>query len=297
MAAVICLGIAVRDYVFSVPALPPEPQKLTATAFERRGGGMAATAAVAIAALGGAAQFWGRLGDDATGRELRTELESFGVRVRAQAGAGAQTPVATVLVADNGERMLAVFRGHADAAPDWLPLRDVAQAAAVHADFRWVEGARALYAAALAAGIPRVLDADAGDLAAVRSLLPLADHAIFSAAGLRALSGHDDVEAGLRDAATLAADVVGVTLGEAGSVFLVNGKLRRIAAPAVVARDTNGAGDVFHGAYALALAEGAGVVDAARFASAAAALKCRNGSGWEAVPDRAAVTDFMKGLA
>lgn len=57
-----------------------------------------------------------------------------------------------------------------------------------------------------------------------------------------------------------------VTLGEQGSLFLVGGLLHRISAVAVVARDTNGAGDAFHGSYTLALAEGREVLDAARFA-------------------------------
>ena len=93
----------------------------------------------------------------------------------------------------------------------------------------------------------------------------------------------------------LTSGVVGVTLGERGSVFRIDGVVHRVPAPVVDAQDTNGAGDVFHGAYALALAEGMRVMDAIRFASAAAALKCRTGSGWEAVPDRAAVDEFLKG--
>jgi sulfofructose kinase len=60
-----------------------------------------------------------------------------------------------------------------------------------------------------------------------------------------------------------------------------------LGAPRVQARDTTGCGDVFHGAYALALAEGAAVEDAARLATAAAALKAERGSGWESMPDRA----------
>ena len=67
MAAIVCLGIAVRDFVFAVPSLPLESQKTTASNFDRRGGGMAATAAVAAAALGGSVAYWGRFGDDDTG--------------------------------------------------------------------------------------------------------------------------------------------------------------------------------------------------------------------------------------
>lgn len=295
MAAVVCLGIAVRDFVFSVPAVPPAAQKTTASAFHRRGGGMAATAAVAAAALGGSVEYWGRLGDDETGRELRTELESHGVQVRASSPKGTLTPTASVLVAPDGERMLTVFPGRLDDAIEWLPLDHLASVQAVHADFRWPQGARALYAEAAARGIPRVLDADVGDPVTVQSLLPLADHVIFSEAGFAQVAGETDVETGLRKVAALAPGVVGVTLGERGSVFIIEGVTHRVPAPAVEALDTNGAGDVFHGAYALAVAEGMRVLDAIRFASAAAALKCRSGSGWEAAPGRAAVNDFLKG--
>lgn len=294
MAAIICLGIAVRDLVFTVPALPPTPQKLTASSMRTGGGGMAATAAVAAAALGGAVDYWGRFGDDETGRALRREMEAHGVRMHASTTAGSQTPVAAVLVADNGERTLAVFRGKLDDDAGWLPLAGVPEAGAVLADFRWPQGARALYAAAARAKIPRVLDADAGDAATVRILLPLVDHAIFSQAGLAELAGSADVETGLRHVVALTGGVVGVTLGARGSLFLVDGARHRLPAPAVLARDTNGAGDVFHGAYTLALAEGLRTPDAMRFATAAAALKCRNGGGWEALPGRAAVNDFMK---
>ena len=189
MAAIICLGIAVRDLVFAVPALPPVPQKLTATAFQPRCGGMAATASVAAAALGGKVAYWGRLGEDEAGRDLRHELEAHGIEVQARRVPGTQTPVAAVLVADNGERMLAVFRGHLDDTTDWFPLERIAAVQAVHADFRWPAGARALFSAARDRRIPTVLDADAGDATAVRTLLPLVDHAIFSERGLAELAG------------------------------------------------------------------------------------------------------------
>ena len=294
MATLICLGIAVRDLVFSVPVLPPVSQKTTASGFEKRGGGMAATAAVAASALGGTVSYWGRLGGDDTGRELRSELEAHGVRVCAAQVPGTLSPIATVLVAASGERMLTVFPGRLDDSADWLPLPEVGSAQAVHADFRWPLGARTLYTAAIARRIPRVLDVDAGGADAVRSLLPLVDHAIFSQPGLAELSGSDDAEAGLRKAAGLTAGVVAVTLGERGSVFLLGGEMHRFPAPKIVARDTNGAGDVFHGAYTLALAEGRTVIEAARFATIAAALKCENGSGWDAAPDRASVDNFLK---
>jgi sulfofructose kinase len=77
-------------------------------------------------------------------------------------------------------------------------------------------------------------------------------------------------------------------------MFLIDGRIHHIPAPVIKARDSNGAGDVFHGAYTAALALGQTVVDAARFASATAALKCSNGGGWEALPDRESVNALMK---
>lgn len=294
MAALICLGIAVRDLVFRVPALPSHGGKLSASSLAPRGGGMAATAAVAAAALGGQVEYWGRLGDDAQGRELRAELQSCGVKVQAASPAGTQTPTSAVLVADNGERLLAVYPGRLDESVAWLPLERVAAVQAVHADFRWPAGAERLFEAAARHALPRVFDADIGDAAALRRLLPLCDHAIFSQAGLAQLSGSDDVEEGLAHAVRLSPGVVAVTLGEQGSAFLVDGRVHRVAAFDVTARDTNGAGDVFHGAYALALARGERALDAALFASAAAALKCSNGSGWGAVPTLDDVQTLLK---
>lgn len=294
MAAIVCLGIAVRDLVFRVPQLPTQAQKLTASSLRREGGGMSASAAAAAARLGGTVAFWGRLGDDLEGRALRAELQALGVAVPAPVTPGTETPTAAVLVADNGERLLAVYRGHLSDDTDWLLLQQLAHVQAVLADFRWPAGARALFKAAQARGLPRVLDADQGDPESVLSLLPLVEHAVFSEAGLSQAAGHTSVERALQQMHERGAAVVGVTLGERGSVFLLDGTLHRVAAVAVQARDTNGAGDVFHGAYTLALAEGHGVLAAARFASAAAALKCRNGTGWAACPDRASVQQLLK---
>ena len=294
MASIICLGIAVRDLVFRVATLPARPQKLTASSLARTGGGMAASAAVAAARLGGTVLFWGRLGDDVDGHALRGELQAHGVKVPAPAVPGTQTPTAAVLVADNGERLLVVFRGELDDSPAWLPLHEVAQAQAVLADFRWASGARALFAAARAQRIPSVLDADMGDAETVLGLLPAVEHAVFSEAGLAQAAGHGEVDRALRQMHERGPAVVAVTLGERGSVFLVDGAIHRVHAVPVQARDTNGAGDVFHGAYTLALAQGLGVIDAASFASVAAALKCRNGTGWAAAPDRASVQQLLK---
>ena len=63
------------DQIYGVERLPEAPRKHFATGFREVGGGPAASAAVAIARLGGKARLWSRVGDDAVGDRIVRELE------------------------------------------------------------------------------------------------------------------------------------------------------------------------------------------------------------------------------
>ena len=85
-----------------------------------------------------------------------------------------------------------------------------------------------------------------------------------------------------------------VTAGEKGVYFLENGEVVHEPAFPLRAVDTLGAGDVWHGAFALALAEGMRERAAVRFASAVAAIKCTRFGGRSGIPSRAEVEAFLK---
>lgn len=294
MSRLVCLGLVVKDMVFHVRHIPPIPQKLTAQSMRVGFGGMAATAAAAAAALGGEVEFWGRIGDDDVGRDAIQAFVTRGVDPWVKAIAGSQSPVSAVIVDDAGERMLAIYPGQMDLDADWLPLERLIGVKAVHADFRWVEGARALYHAAQKIGCPRVLDADAGNVQALEALIPLANHIIFSESGLAGFAKGKPIEQALLDMAADRDVVVGVTQGERGSLFAHHGGLHSFVAPQVVAFNTNGAGDVFHGSYALAIARELPWPEAVRYATAAASLKCTKAHGWSQLPTDSEVMAFMK---
>lgn len=292
-ARVVCVGIAVIDRVFELPVLPPGPGKFTAHGYRDSGGGMAATAAVAVAALGGRAAWCGRVGADESGAALLALFARHGVDAAASI-TGGRTPTSGVFVDAAGERVLAVFPGaELPEEPRFQPAL-LEGAGAVLADPRWVAGSERLLQFAAARDLPRVLDADTGGRDAMRRLAPLADHIVFSQRGLAEFTGMDSPAAGLRDAASGLTGTVAVTLGEQGSLWWREGDIVPVPAPRVAARDTTGCGDVFHGAYALALAEGADVPGAACFATAAAALKARLGNGWDGMPDRASVEALLR---
>jgi sulfofructose kinase len=145
-------------------------------------------------------------------------------------------------------------------------------------------------------GIPAILDAEIADVAILERLTGIADHVIFSERGLAAWSA-DDVEGGLRRVLSKGARVAAVTLGAKGVTWIEAGspeKLRHLSAYPVKVVDTLAAGDVFHGAYALALAEDQAPGNAMRFASAAAAIKCTRPGGRSGAPDRAEVEAFLR---
>lgn len=294
---VICLGLSAFDVTWEVEALPAGGGKTRAVDLREGGGGMAANAAVAIARLGGQAQFWGRAGQDGAGRAMRDELQGLGVDVsNFRLFEGARSSVSGVVVDAQGERMIVNFRGAG--LPDgagWLPLQDVRGAAAVLADPRWPEGARALFEAAREHAVPSVLDADMAEPWVFDSLLPHTDCAAFSEPALAAYSRQAGVEAQLRFAQAKGCRLAAVTLGERGVAWLDEaGALQRLPAFAVEAVDTTGAGDVFHGALAFALGARLPPAEAFRFSAAVAALKCRRAGGRAGAPDLRTALSFLQ---
>ncbi|MCZ8150332.1 MAG: PfkB family carbohydrate kinase [Roseomonas sp.] len=294
-AKVACAGVAVLDRVYLFDTLPLTPGKHIATGYRENGGGMAANAAVAIAALGGAAAWCGRLGDDATGRTLLAMLRRCGVATEgASVTEGGQSPSAAISLDPQGERLLAVHLGAGLPEDALVPPATLDGAGAALADPRWVGGAEQLFALAAHRGLPRVLDADVAPPHILRRLAPQADHVIFSERGLVEFSGIADPATGLAQAARSLGAVVAVTLGPRGSLWWRDGRAIALPAPSVAARDTTGCGDVFHGAYALALAERSMIEEAARFATAAAALKATRGDGWDGMPRRTEVVALLR---
>ncbi len=289
---ILCTGIAVLDEIFRVDEFTPPDGKAQASEFVAVGGGCAANAAVAIARLGGQAQFAGPLGGPA-GQEPISDRILAGLAAEGVDCAGCvrldgvTAALSAIFVNARGERTIATYRDHRlDAVTPADAAALAAGADAVLADNRFPNFSLPICRAALRRGVPVVLDADKP----VRPDDPLfaaCSHIVFSSEGLRATMERDDLAAALRE------------FGEATNAFLAvtNGadpvlwrdhddSIRELPVFRMVAVDTLAAGDVFHGAFALAIAEGQDPPAALRLGAAAAALKCTRHGGAFAASQR-----------
>ena len=298
MAKVICIGHSALDRVFTVAAWPAASAKVKASSFAEIGGGMAANAAVAIARLGGEAQFWGPAGADGVAELMRAQLLAAGVDASGlRCFPKLQSSTSAILIDARGERMIVSYRGSALQAPaDWLELDRIASAGALLADVRWPQGSLAALRSARRVRVPTVLDADTAEHSILEELAGEAEFVLFSESGLECFAGAGAIEDGLRRSLALGARFAAVTQGERGVSWIEAGStqgLRHVPAYAVPVMDTLAAGDVFHGAFALMLAEAHTPVEALGFANAAAAIKCTRAGGRDGSPLREEVENFL----
>jgi sulfofructose kinase len=284
---VICLGCAFWDTIFKIDRIPDHGTKVLPERAVQAASGMATAAATTIARLGGNVELWARVGDDPSGDSFLRDLSRESVRIdRIRRIPGARTAFSTILVDRAGERLVVPYTDPSlDPDPSWLPLHEVASAAAVLVDMRWLEGARALLVEARRHKVPTILDADIAPTDALREMITLADHVLFSEPALLSLAANASPREALMEiAADLEADVVGVTLGAAGSLIWqrdasATGTVHEFASISISAVDTLNAGDVWHGTYVYGLVNNWGVARAAQLANVAAAMKCEHFGG------------------
>src|SRR5207302_2183500 len=208
---------------------------------------------------------------------------------------GLVTPISNIMIDPSGERTIVTFRDPElwkVRLPDAGELLEDCQA--ILTENRCAEFCTDLCAEARRRGIPVIVDVDR-TMSMREGLLTASSHLVFSSEALQATAGvHDDAEA-LKKIAKLTPSFLAGTRGAQGTLWLdENGNVQQTPAFPVHTVDTLGAGDVFHGAFALAITEKQALREALRFASAAAALKCTRFGGPFAAPQRIEVEELLK---
>lgn len=291
---VLCAGHASWDLILTVDHHPGPDEKCFASALTGAGGGPASNAAVTVARLGGRAAFAGRLGEDHYGRLHLEELRAEGVIPIVVQGGGA-TPLSVILVKPDGRRTVVTHKEDTPS-PDAGSL-DFSKLEPTAALFDGHEMAISSILASYAARrrIPMVLDAGSVHGGTVE-LARAVDFLIASEKFARDFTGESDpVKAVAKLAET--APFAAVTLGARGCVWRGREGAGALPAIPVDAVDTTGAGDIFHGAFALEIARGAKPVAALELASAAAALGCAKLGARAGIPTRKELDAFLAELS
>lgn len=287
----LCVGAASYDLVFEVDHHPLPDEKTVARSFARCGGGPAANASVMAARMGLRAAFAGYLGRELFGELHLEELRLAGVSTEWIVRGDVTTPLSTVWVKPSGERALVNYRS-ADAPlpPGTIDFSSI-RPRVILFDGHEPAISAPLLERARASGIETVLDA--GSLHRGTALLyERVGHLVASETFALEATGAADPGAALEILALRHPCVV-ITRGSEGLIWAREGRRGSLPAFAVEARDTTGAGDVFHGAYAGCLAQARGWEETLRYASAAAALACTRLGARRGIPEGAEVARFL----
>jgi ribokinase len=305
--SVIVLGSANLDWVFRVARIPAPGETLLATSVQQHPGGKGNNQVIAVARAGADVEFIAAIGQDAAGEQLVGVLHASGVGDRIRRVAE-PTGMALITVEDSGQNTIIV---HSGANSALLRLTAAEREAIADADYLLLQletpldtvvaAARTAAAAStrvvLNASPIRELPAD---------LLEAVDVLLVNEFEAVALAGHPQPQPELsvgsaQDLATFLLrtfEAVVITLGDRGAVVAdrTTTDAAHVPAARVAVVDTTGAGDTFAGALVAALSRGEGLIDAARFASAAGALAVGRTGAVPSIPMRADIEAFTMRL-
>lgn len=287
---VVGVGHVALDHFFEVDTLPVAATKVTARHYRCGVGGMTANAMVAAARLGAHAAMVAPVSEDESLPIFLAHFKREGVDAKGlKPIPGSRHSVSMILVDHRGERTIVSHRSDAGMKAGPLDLTCLDGADVVLTDPRFTAWAQNALAHARSRRLLSILDADVAPQEDLEALVGLAAWAVFSEPGLEVYQSAASTTAdrrhtladGLAQALSAGAQVAVVTLGDQGLMWQRQGGTVQSMPACQVGPvlDTTAAGDVFHGALGVALAQGWTDEAALRWASRAAALKCAHGQG------------------
>lgn len=289
---VLCVGHASYDLIFQVERHPEADEKCFATAMDSCGGGPAANAAVTVARLGGSSALAAHLGEDAYGCQHHVELLREGVSTAMVQQGPHPTPLSVILVKPNGDRSVI---NHESGTPPLvdvpLDLEFVSPRVVLFDGHEPLVSSR-LAREAMATGILTILDAGSVH-AGSQELFSLVDWVVASERFSRDYTGEMNPVKALTILRESVPNVV-ITLGARGLVWSDQGRTTHMDAFPVRVVDTTGAGDTFHGAFALCMARRMDLHSTLRTSSAAAALCCTKIGARTGIPSKRELEAFLQ---
>ena len=258
---ILCIGMPVRDLTFNTPGVPGARfQGERDSISTKSAAATRSMRAIGIVRLGGRASICGPMGDakETSSRFIFEQMAHEGIETKHLIHMpGLVTPISAVMIDPTGERTIVTFRDpelwHVKL-PDFDTLLD--DCAAILTESRCAEFCTELCAEAVRRGIPVIVDVDRA-MSLREGLLNASTHLVFSSEPLQETADVTDDAQALKKIAKLTPSFLAGTRGPRGTIWLdENGDIQETPAFPVHTVDTLGAGDVFHGAFALAITEG-----------------------------------------
>ncbi|HEY2468146.1 MAG TPA: ribokinase [Terracidiphilus sp.] len=300
---IVVVGSLNFDLIAHVQRLVAPGETLTGLGFQSLPGGKGANQAAAIARLGHSAYMMGRVGSDAFGVELRDSLERAGADATFVATSKGSSGVAMIVVSAEGENSIVVVPGaNALLLPEDLDVNlELIRSAGIVLTQLEIPLDTVDHLAELCAneGVPLILDPApvqqlSCDLMSRLSWITPNEIEAQQLSGLGPADTEEEIENLAGALLALGPKNVLLKRGERGAFMATEEGLRGwIPAYPVHAVDTTGAGDAFNGAFAVALARGASPFEAAKFASAAAAISVTRHGALPSMATQAEVDAFL----
>ena len=286
---VLVIGRSCLDYLAVVNRFPEENQKTTFELRLMEGGGQGGTASCCISKLGGRVAYVGKLGDDQEGRFCLKRLRDFGVSTEfVEIVPGGTTPVAYIFITKaTGNRTIIYERNSLPRVEMAPPLDSLLNRSAV----LLLDPEATYFGNELKKRKDRkikiVYDCERWR-EGIEDIMAIADFFIPSSDFLKSKELNSDrlslIEGMIHLNPAVGGELI-VTDGENGAYYFADNRLYQVSPPPIKAVDTTGAGDNFHGAFALALCKGFDLHRAVRFSVAVASLSCREYGGRKGIPD------------
>jgi ribokinase len=294
---VLGLGCVAVDDLLYLAEYPAPDTKVRVNRRERSCGGLTANALVAAARLGARCAFAGTLGDDEDSRFVRDCLGREGIDLSVLVQRPGARPIhSTILVEETHHTRTILFdlTGTIGASAEAPAAEVIRSARVLFVDHYGIEGMTRAAHIARQSGVAVVADLERDEWPGFAELLALVDHVLVSRDFALHLTGTAHPEQAVERLWTAERRVVVVTCGADGCWYRGEETgLVHQSAFAVPVADTTGCGDVFHGAYAAALAQGMPLAERIRFASAASALKATRAGGQAGYPTAAEVQRLL----
>jgi len=286
---ILCIGHASFDLSVFVESFPLEDSKCETPELRESGGGPAANAAYLLSAWGARCGFAGLIGNDRYGQRIQEEFQSVGTDISfLEMRPGHATPVSIIVInKQNGSRTI-VNRKAAGA-----PLRLEEAALKVLSPRILLFDGHELQASLAALRVfPEAISIlDAGSwregtahLAGQVDYLAASQRFALQATGLSDLSDASAQRVCARRLRAQYPTIVIVTMGENGLIADDGSGFFHLPAYRAPAVDTTAAGDIFHGAFAYAVAQSWSFLESLRFASLTASLSVRVAGGRSSIP-------------